>query len=67
MLSKRPELVAGPSDAPDDHALAAAVLCQALQRSSGGGTASAGVGSAGAGSTQVWQDLSGFRLFEVTR
>ena len=49
-------------------ALAAAALCQALQRSSGGGgAASAGVGSAGAGSTQVWQDLSGFRLFEVTR
>jgi hypothetical protein len=69
MLSKRPELAAGPQDGPDDHALAAAALCQALQRSSvgGGGAASSGGGAADAGTTQVWQDLSGFRLFEVTR
>ena len=68
MLAKRPELAEGPQDTPDDHALAAAVLCQALQRSSGGGSSSlSGAGASGAGSTQAWQDLSGFRLFEVTR
>ena len=68
MLSKRPELAEGPQDGPDDHALAAAALCQALQRSSGGGgAASSGGGAADAGTTQVWQDLGGFRLFEVTR
>ena len=68
MLAKRPELAEGPQDTPDDHALAAAVLCQALQRPSGGGSSSpSGAGASGAGSTQAWQELSGFRLFEVTR
>ena len=66
MLSKRPELAAGPQDEPDDHALAAAVLCQAMARSAGGGGGGATAGSQ-AGSTQAWQDLAGFRLFEVTR
>ena len=65
MLSGRPELAEGPQDAPDDHALAAAVLCQALQRSPAVGSSSSARASA-AGATQVWSDLGGFRLFEVT-
>jgi acetyl/propionyl-CoA carboxylase alpha subunit len=71
MLSQRPELAAGDSatgnpGAPDDHVLAAAVLCQALARQSGGGGGATSSGST-QGSTAVWQNLNGFRLFEVTR
>jgi acetyl-CoA carboxylase biotin carboxylase subunit len=72
MLKHRPELAAGGNAPPDDHALAAAVLCQALGATNGGGaalnaaSASAGAG-AGAGSTAVWQQLGGFRLFEGAR
>lgn len=69
MLSKRPELAAGSDEAPSDHALAAAVLCEALGKQGGGGSSSSGSASGssvGAGSTAVWQDLHGFRLFEVT-
>jgi acetyl-CoA carboxylase biotin carboxylase subunit len=69
MLSHRPELAAGDDDAPDDHVLAAAVLCQALARQSGGGGGGGGATASGSnqGSTSVWQNLNGFRLFEVTR
>tara|TARA_R110002111_G_scaffold91298_2_gene142118 strand:- start:19 stop:390 length:372 start_codon:yes stop_codon:yes gene_type:complete len=68
MLSHRPELAAGDDEAPDDHVLAAAVLCQALARQSGSAGGHAANSSASTqGSTAVWQDLSGFRLFEVTR
>jgi len=66
MLANRPELAAGSEVEPDDHVLAAAVLCQALARQSGGGNSATPVAAAG-GSTAVWTDLSGFRLFEVTR
>ena len=64
MLKHRPELAAGPQDAPDDLTLAAAVLCQAIapQRGSGGG----GPAPSG-GSTAVWSELTGFRLFEGAR
>jgi acetyl/propionyl-CoA carboxylase alpha subunit len=65
MLSHRPDLAKGPGTPPDDEALAAAVLCQAL----GGvrtGAAAAGA-SATASTTDVWQRLSGFRLFEASR
>jgi acetyl-CoA/propionyl-CoA carboxylase biotin carboxyl carrier protein len=64
LLARRPELASGPQDDPDDHALAAAALCQALRRAPSGGAAA---GPARSGSTQPWQDLGGFRLFEVTR
>jgi acetyl/propionyl-CoA carboxylase alpha subunit len=65
MLGERPELAAGPAGGPDDHALAAAVLCQALGRngSGGGSPASADTG----GSTAVWRELAGFRLFGGAR
>jgi acetyl-CoA carboxylase biotin carboxylase subunit len=66
MLSNRPELAAGTPEEPDDHALASAVLCQALARQSGGGSSTSSAAST-QGSTAVWQDLNGFRLFEVTR
>jgi acetyl-CoA/propionyl-CoA carboxylase biotin carboxyl carrier protein len=68
MLKLRPELAAGPQQPPEDLALAAAVLCQALAPRGGtgaGGTAAAGSGAAG--STAVWQELAGFRLFEGAR
>ncbi|MFK7742695.1 MAG: acetyl/propionyl/methylcrotonyl-CoA carboxylase subunit alpha [Planctomycetota bacterium] len=66
MLSKRPELAAGPQDGPDDHALAAAILCEALSGSQGASApqASGGSGQGSPGSTAVWQSLPGFRLFE---
>jgi len=68
MLKHRPELAAGSKAPPDDHTLAAAVLCQALARRPGGsGDAGGNGGDASAGSTAVWQTLSGFRLFEVAR
>ena len=65
MLKHRPELAAGPQDGPDDLALAAAVLCQALapQRSTGNGGGAATSG----GSTAAWSELAGFRLFEEAR
>jgi acetyl/propionyl-CoA carboxylase alpha subunit len=69
MLDRRRELAAGDGKAPDDHALAAAVLCQALGRAAGGTTANgvaAPVGGAGDG-TAVWQTLAGFRSFEAPR
>jgi acetyl/propionyl-CoA carboxylase alpha subunit len=70
MLKHRPELAAGSVAPPDDHALAAAVLCQALAGNGGGGSGGAaanGASAAGAGSTAVWQQLGGFRLFEGAR
>lgn len=68
MLSLRPELAAGDDSPPDDHVLAAAVLCQVLAPKAGtGSSGSGGASASNQGSTQVWQDLSGFRLFEVTR
>jgi acetyl-CoA carboxylase, biotin carboxylase subunit len=71
MLKHRPELAAGSKAAPDDHTLAAAVLCQALGMAGAGATAGGGNGSGGAadgnGSTAVWQSLPGFRLFEGVR
>ncbi len=66
MLSRRPELAAGPQDGPDDLVLAAAVLCQAIAPQRGGGTGGAAAASRG-GSTTVWQELAGFRLFEGAR
>jgi hypothetical protein len=69
MLKHRPELAAGDQAGPDDQALAAAVLTQALGKAGGatgggnGGGAAAG-GGGDAGSTAVWQALGGFRLFE---
>jgi acetyl/propionyl-CoA carboxylase alpha subunit len=61
MLDLRPELAAGPKEAPEDLALAAAVLCQAVAPA---GAAAGGVsGSAGGSrSTAVWQELGDFRL-----
>ena len=69
MLKHRPELAAGDKAGPDDHALAAAVLTQALGKAGGGNGGAAGAGGGGsggaeAGSTAVWQTLGGFRLFE---
>ena len=71
MLKHRPELAAGSKAPPDDHVLAAAVLCQALAKPGGasgsrGGAAGAGASAANHsdGSTAVWQALAGFRLFE---
>jgi acetyl/propionyl-CoA carboxylase alpha subunit len=68
MLKYRPELAAGDKAGPDDHALAAAVLTQALGKAGGGNGgaagASGGAGGGEAGSTAVWQTLGGFRLFE---
>ncbi|MCA8952413.1 MAG: ATP-grasp domain-containing protein [Planctomycetes bacterium] len=59
LLDQRPELAAGPQDAPDDLTLAAAVLAQAV----GAPTASP-TGAAGAArSSAVWQELGGFRTF----
>ena len=60
MLAQRPELAAGPEGPPDDHALAAAVLCQALGKSNGAGGASpssGGASGAAAGSIAPWQEL----------
>ncbi|MFN9756528.1 MAG: hypothetical protein ACK58X_08955, partial [Planctomycetota bacterium] len=66
MLKHRPELAAGDKAGPDDHALAAAVLTQALGKAGGGNGGAAGAAGSGgdAGSTAVWQTLGGFRLFE---
>ena len=66
MLKHRPELAAGPQDPPDDLTLAAAVLCQAIapQRNGGG---NGGGATARGGSTSVWSELAGFRLFEGAR
>jgi acetyl/propionyl-CoA carboxylase alpha subunit len=62
MLKLRPELADGPKTGPEDLALAAAVLCQAVAPRNG---ASNGAPAArGAGSTAVWHELAGFRLFE---
>ena len=66
MLANRPELAAGTQEDADDHVLAAAVLCQALARKSSGGSSTTSAPST-QGSTAVWADLNGFRLFEVTR
>ena len=67
MLKHRPELAAGPQQAPGDHTLAAAVLCQVLGKSGGQGGAPASGGGSTNGSTAVWQTLGGFRLFEGAR
>ncbi|MEZ6037264.1 MAG: biotin carboxylase N-terminal domain-containing protein [Planctomycetota bacterium] len=64
MLSQRPELAKGPSDAPGDEVLAAAVLCQALGKSGGGGGAAAAGAATGSPGATVWQEFEGFRLFE---
>ncbi|MBX3464514.1 MAG: ATP-grasp domain-containing protein [Planctomycetes bacterium] len=66
MLQLRPELAAGPQEGPEDLALAAAVLCQAVAPRSGGGGGGNGA-AARSGSTAVWNDLAGFRLFEGVR
>lgn len=63
MLARRPELAAGPKDVPDDHVLAAAVLCQALATPRGGAASPAGA-NAQASRVEVWQQLGAFRLFE---
>jgi acetyl-CoA/propionyl-CoA carboxylase biotin carboxyl carrier protein len=63
MLKRRPELATGPGLPPEDLALAAAVLCQALAPAGGSGAVRAAV----AGPRQaaaVWQELPGFRVFE---
>jgi acetyl/propionyl-CoA carboxylase alpha subunit len=65
MLKLRPELASGPTDGPEDLALVAAVLCQAVAPRGGGGAGNAGASSGG--STAVWSDLAGFRLFEGAR
>jgi len=71
MLKLRPELAAGPQEPPEDLALAAAVLCQAVAPrgagGGGGGSGGGGAGGASQGSTAVWSDLAGFRLFEGSR
>ncbi len=66
MLKHRPELAAGDKVPPDDHVLAAAVLCQALAKGQGSNSAN-GTPATTAGSTAVWQALGGFRLFEGVR
>jgi hypothetical protein len=64
MLRLRPELAAGPQQGPEALALAAAVLCQAVEP----GTSTNGrAGVAGARSDSVWRELEGFRLFEGRR
>ncbi len=69
MLQHRPELAAGPKAGADDHALAAAVLCQALAPANGNGAArgASGGGPVSDGATAVWQTLSAFRPFEVRK
>ncbi len=68
MLKHRPELAAGSKAPPSDDVLAAAVLCQALQRSGGNGDERAAGGGDGAvGSTAAWQAFDGFRAFEESR
>jgi acetyl/propionyl-CoA carboxylase alpha subunit len=69
MLKLRPELAAGPQEPPEDLALAAAVLCQAVSLHGRGGGVAGGARGAGvvSGSTAVWSDLAGFRLFEGSR
>ena len=68
MLKLRPELAEGPKEGPEDLALAAAVLCQAVApRGANGGSGSGGASSGGQGSTAVWQEMAGFRLFEGSR
>ncbi len=64
MLQHRPELAAGPQDGPDDLALAAAVLCQAVSPQRAGGN---GAATTSGGSTAAWSELTGFRLFEGSR
>ena len=59
MLGKRPDLAAGPGTAPDDLALAAAVLCQAVAPARG---APAAGGAAVRRSAAVWTELAGFRV-----
>ncbi|MBM4060867.1 MAG: ATP-grasp domain-containing protein [Planctomycetes bacterium] len=67
MLKLRPELAEGPKEPPEDLALAAAVLCQAVAPR-GGAAAPAGGGAAlGQDPSLVWQELAGFRLFEGKR
>ena len=66
MLKLRPELAAGPQQPPEDLALAAAALCQAVAPRSGGSGGGNGIAASG-GSTAVWNDLAGFRLFEGSR
>jgi acetyl-CoA carboxylase biotin carboxylase subunit len=63
MLKLRPELAAGPAEAPEDLVLAAAVLCQAVGRQGSGTNGGNGGGSSAAGSVAPWQELAGFRLF----
>ena len=67
MLKLRPELAAGPQQAPEDLALAAAVLCQAVAKHAANGGGGAGAATSTNGSAAVWQDLAGFRVFEGTR
>ena len=68
MLRLRPELADGPKEPPEDLALAAAVLCQAVAPRAGSPSSNGSNGNGGGqGSTAPWQDLAGFRLFEGTR
>jgi acetyl-CoA carboxylase biotin carboxylase subunit len=68
MLRLRPELADGPKEPPEDLALAAAVLCQAVAPRAGSSSSNGSNGNGGGqGSTAPWQDLAGFRLFEGTR
>jgi acetyl-CoA/propionyl-CoA carboxylase biotin carboxyl carrier protein len=64
MLRLRPELAAGPHQGPEALALAAAVLCQAVEPATG---ANGGTTAASARSDAVWRELEGFRLFEGRR
>ncbi|HEX6813430.1 MAG TPA: biotin carboxylase N-terminal domain-containing protein [Planctomycetota bacterium] len=61
MLRLRPELAEGPQLPPEALALAAAVLCQAVEPQRGANGSPAGPG---ARSHSVWSELEGFRLFE---
>ncbi|MCA8973718.1 MAG: ATP-grasp domain-containing protein [Planctomycetes bacterium] len=64
MLDLRPELARGPELAPDDLALAAAVLCQAVAPAN---EVRAGGPTATASSTALWQQIGDLTMFEVTR
>jgi acetyl-CoA/propionyl-CoA carboxylase biotin carboxyl carrier protein len=64
MLQLRPELVSGPQQPPEDLALAAAILCQAVAPARAADRAASGRGQQTAA---VWQELTDFRLFEGKR
>ncbi len=63
MLDQRPELAKGTGEEPDDLALAAAVLTQAITPAGSSGNATAAAGSGAGQATAIWQELAGFRTF----